>query len=408
MTTPQGISASTVPVQPSGSTYLFTSTPVYPTLITNLDGTNTAYYGFGNGLTAGDITTTAPLAPGGSIAIQGDLGDVYAVSAPGTVVNVAVVPGGNFFTVPPSVFKAGNAVIINQQGLFVFNGVPHAGNLIFSISATSGTIFGNTFLAGAVTYANDGFGTFIQLNVGIITLGNTAFPRAGQLVIGTGSNDFSISVPTLTGSGLSLHQAGNSGTFNGDLAIAAFNAATGKLTAAGQIIASAGVSLPNHASSPLAFATLFMEELTLSSAEYLTTIGNIGGLAQWYTDINGVILANHPGSSNTPETWQTPTLTGFSPNGTNQPFKYRITPENMLEFEGEMAATGAYVAGTTIFTLPSGYRPPANTNRPITIAVAGGVNASFIAIPAAGTVNIGSAMAAGNVAITDGRVRLVA
>ena len=77
-----------------------------------------------------------------------------------------------------------------NTGLFVYSGTPGAGNLILSITAAAGTDpYGNPYKAGTTSYANDGFGSFIQQNAGFLTVGNTTFPDeangAGALSFGT-------------------------------------------------------------------------------------------------------------------------------------------------------------------------------------------------------------------------------
>lgn len=56
---------------------------------------------------------------------------------------------------PPiaSIFQAGNRVILNTHGLFVYNGAPVLGNLIASVTFASGTDpFGNLYNAGLNSY----------------------------------------------------------------------------------------------------------------------------------------------------------------------------------------------------------------------------------------------------------------
>jgi hypothetical protein len=57
-----------------------------------------------------------------------------------------------------AVFQAGNTVIINGNGMTVYNGAPAAGNLVASISPTNYTDpYGNAVLSGETVYS--GFGT---------------------------------------------------------------------------------------------------------------------------------------------------------------------------------------------------------------------------------------------------------
>lgn len=55
------------------------------------------------------------------------------------------------------IFQAGNTIILNPSGFFVYNGKPGAGNLVATITPTSGTDpFGNTYQADSTVYGPNG------------------------------------------------------------------------------------------------------------------------------------------------------------------------------------------------------------------------------------------------------------
>jgi len=87
--------------------------------------------------------------------------------------------------------QAGNTVVINSAGMFVYNGVPALGNLIFSVAPANGVdSYGNTFFAGACSYSPQaGSGTpflVAQLYQGALSMGPPgAIAGAGGAIPGS-------------------------------------------------------------------------------------------------------------------------------------------------------------------------------------------------------------------------------
>jgi len=92
------------------------------------------------------------------------------------------MPWQNVFA---AVLQAGNTVVINSQGQFIYNGIPTLGNLVASLAPTGGTdAYGNTYFAGLCSYSpHAGSGTpflVAQLFQGGASLGPPgAFSGAG-------------------------------------------------------------------------------------------------------------------------------------------------------------------------------------------------------------------------------------
>jgi hypothetical protein len=115
-----------------------------------------------------------------------------------------------------TVFQAGNTIVINSAGEFVYSGVPGAGNLVASIAPGPGTDpYGNAYLAGFASY----FGT------------NTIQMNAGEL-------DFLLSSALQAFIGTVAHGIQLTGGTNTDAFLASLNILGG---AAAQIIASPSV-----------------------------------------------------------------------------------------------------------------------------------------------------------------------
>lgn len=120
------------------------------------------------------------------------------------------------------IFQAGNRVIINGNGLFVYNGVPTLGNLIISETATAGTDpFGNVYKQGVTVY-NGGQSVELQATGGVALQnffsGSVNEISPGQLKAGDagGSLQFIIGAPQATGStdGAFINLTSSDGTPN--------------------------------------------------------------------------------------------------------------------------------------------------------------------------------------------------
>lgn len=121
----------------------------------------------------------------------------------------------------------------------------------------------------------------------------------------------------------------------------------------------------------------------------------------------GTAITTQPGTSN-PETWHAPATAGFTTAAGVQPVEYTLLPDGNVAITGQMNASGAYTAGTTIWTMPAGYRPSTNAaNVGVTIDTAGALSVAWLGISTAGTVSIPFNVAnAAAVIVTGGPYRL--
>lgn len=107
-----------------------------------------------------------------------------------------------------------NATAGGFSGVFVYSPIAGPGNLIQSIAGAAGTdSYGNAYLKGDTSYANDGFGTFTQENAGLLVFGNGTFPTVaagaasidlqttGKLLITVGSTGPNITMAQAQGPG---------------------------------------------------------------------------------------------------------------------------------------------------------------------------------------------------------------
>lgn len=111
-----------------------------------------------------------------------------------------------------------------------YNGTPAAGNLIASITASSGTdSFGNAYLAGITTYATDASGRYTQMqDDGELALGYTSqFANAG-LLSATGSGitlvtPYTSSAPNNDPTHFTMHPGGITGVDRGYAQLSTLN-----------------------------------------------------------------------------------------------------------------------------------------------------------------------------------------
>lgn len=130
-----------------------------------------------------------------------------------------------------------------------------------------------------------------------------------------------------------------------------------------------------------------VQATTISGHKYLQVFANPGG-ALVVDQVTGYLIAQDPVSLGV-ETWHAPTTTGFGTIAGAQPVEYRVNAVGNVEITGVMAASGAYTASTTIWTMPVGYRPTTNTASVSVDIDTGGTFSSAIAqITSAGLVSI--------------------
>lgn len=145
---------STVSVNGTPPGDLLVESAGVPTLIVNTDLTNSLYLGRQNNVLTGDTRQSITLSPQSFVVFNGDE-EVYGLTQPGVTIQVQVIPGG------VSYFQSGissGSLVVNKSGLFLYNGQPALGTLMFSIAATAGVDpFGNAYLA------NEDVGQFAPL-----------------------------------------------------------------------------------------------------------------------------------------------------------------------------------------------------------------------------------------------------
>ncbi len=238
-----------------------------------------------------------------------------------------------------SIFRDGSAEfnnIVIRGGTTIggtslyYNGTPALGNLIASISATSGTdTFGNAYEAGIIAYGTLSSALIMSTNGSRLISMNE-----GKLQIDQGAT-----VPSTDAGTLYLNQPG------GMVLTSGLDTAGGSTDAA-QIGLSAGQpSQPPQALGP----SMTIVDTALSSAVDLY--------------LSGVIAPTT--AAGIPHTWQTPTYKANWSAGTQiiglggDALQYHVMPDDTLWING--LAKAAAGAGTTLFTLPAAYRPATGT-----------------------------------------------
>lgn len=201
-----------------------------PTLIINSDLVNTVYVGNTDSINASNVSGIVPIAPNGSIAVDGTLdyfGVISNTSPPVTVYTVAggmstflgLTQGGGNLAIPGiqspnfvsnisgwQIQQNGNAqfnnltirgtffgldFIINSSGIFIYSGTPALGNLVGSWAPVAGNdSFGNAYMQDFTTY-NPGTSGKINVNRNAAAGGNT-----GVLFYAPGATKINAAVPT--------------------------------------------------------------------------------------------------------------------------------------------------------------------------------------------------------------------
>lgn len=225
----------------------------------------------------------------------------------------------------------GQDFIMNASGLFIYDGTPAAGNLVASIAAAAGTdSFGNTYLAGIVTYAGQGF---VSLNVGNLELGLTSDEAHAGLVSLIGTNAIQANSPTTA-------------------------------------------SRTDMATWELVNGLTTVTPTTDAGYPHFDVGAGTNGVTQWLH--GALVYATANGGVSTAETWQTPSLgSGWASGpsgGSFRGLRYRRDGEDNLILSGTVHSTST-TPSATLFTLPTGYRPAAG-ERPGVIFNKGGTYSS--------------------------------
>lgn len=257
----------------------------------------------------------------------------------------------------------GTNFIINEDGIFLYDGTPANGNLVVSITNTDGTdAFGNDYLNGVVTYVS---GTFSGIASGDLRVGDVAdgYPTSG--IIGAlGTHSLLITAPTPTG-------------------------------------------FDDSATVTLVSGDTTTTPQSSASYPHIDIGAGTAGVMAW---TNGaVIKSSVNGGVSTAETWNTPTFnanwasTGtLNGNSTFHGLQYRKDAEDNVWLYGAAVASGA---GASIFTLPAGYRPPTNNRAMIPCWIfdssAGTVDCHMCQVTDAGIVNLATTLTSVTIAAGD-------
>lgn len=267
----------------------------------------------------------------------------------------------------------GNNFVLNSDGLFLYNGTPAAGNLVASIAPTFGTDpYGNDYLDGVVTYVS---GSFAGISQGGLLVGDVAdgYPTAGAVT------------------GLGTHSL---------LAYSPNPAAT-----------------PDNATWVLVSGDETVTPKSAAGYPHLDIGASTAGVTGW---INGAMVKSSVNAGvSTAETWHAPAFTApwastgtFNGNSTFRGLQYRIDAEDNVWILGCATTTGA---GNNVFTLPAGYRPPANNRAMVPVQVfdssAGTVTCSMAQVTEAGVVALNTTIsgftpAAGDTVFFNGKFPL--
>jgi hypothetical protein len=247
-------------------------------------------------------------------------------------------------------FQAGNRVVINPSGIFIYNGAPALGNLIGYWTETSGTDpYGNVFIEALSIGSPTGGSPQVQI---IPSAGGPGSPAAVQFTLSPLS--FFSNQPNMQAA-----SASNSGQF----------------TISGPALAQTGFRD-------------FVEDVYYAfqgttaakkNVNYIDTNGNVIPYEQ--VTYSGVSLGAvkqvagvHPGTglSNTntavQEQWQTLNLiNGWAGSGGIGGVRYQMTPllnGEAIFIEGDVVNAGGAPANSIIGTMGSGYTPSQNRNVP--------------------------------------------
>lgn len=246
---------------------------------------------------------------------------------------LAALTGGRKKHVANSWSNTGTTLIVVQEqitgfsGIFGYSPTVGAGNLVFSVSASAGTDpYGNDYAAGVVSYDETNH-LFTQLAAGLL--------RIGRIDPGGG--------PNLTQAALiqdEITGITNSVTLRSPVDVVGHTDALQFTAVAGDPAATTG-----QPGAPIALVT------------------DTAGTAPGDIGLTGTVIKYQ--QLGTPYTWQDPTLllgTGWAigPNsGSAQPLQYRKDALDNLVLVGAVHSTSNAPA-TTLFTLPSAYRPAQN------------------------------------------------
>jgi hypothetical protein len=285
--------------------------------------------------------------------------------------------------------------IQNDDGLFFYDGTPAAGNLVGSWAQAAGTdAFGNAYAQGITTYSADGT---INMNDTATTWNATPSGAGIQVAVGGGSvlEQFSPSVV----SGVTWNNGAVGATLQSRL---------------GTNTPLVFLESPTNSTTPGATATLTLYGGPQTSNGDVLSEAIVDAARTWINS-NAAWVTGAWQKLN--ETWVTPTFnanwsgttTYGGLSGGLRSLQYRKDAEDNLWLLGTFtAATGA---GSSVFNLPSGYRPTKNTPFPVAFISSGGTAGNAWAyVSTAGNLNmnaqLGSAATAGTTYTVNAKIPL--
>lgn len=218
-----------------------------------------------------------------------------------------------------AVLTAGNTTVINQQGLFVYNGKPALGNLIASLAPTGGTDpYGNVYTSYFKIYGSSGS----AINMGV------SGPNAA-IIFNPGN------VTHLTLAGQAFAGSNNPGAANEQEALIFTSGKAGGDDAAIQLF-SESADATVAATIVAEFGGTVIATLTKTLMSLAVPIQSTAGTRTLPTEL-------------TTDSWQVGTLiNGWTGSGAGvNGFRYRLGIENVIEYEGDIINTT--VTGNSIF-----------------------------------------------------------
>lgn len=289
----------------------------------------------------------------------------------------------------------GNDWIQNDAGLFFYSGTPAAGNLVGSWAQTAGTdAFGNAYAAGITTYSADGT---INTNDTATTWNATPSGAGIQVAVGGGSVSQTFAPSVVPG--VTWDDGGVGATLQSRL---------------GTNTPLVFLQSPNNHANPGGHAGVTLYGAPQTSNGDVLSECIIDGQRTW---VNSGVAWVSGAWQKLNESWTAPTYnanwSGTTTFGTIsgglRTLQYRVDAEDNLWLLGSFtAATGA---GNSVFNLPVGYRPKANTPLPVAYISSGGTaNNAWMYVSTAGNLNInsqlGTATTAGTVYTVNAKIPL--
>jgi hypothetical protein len=334
-----------------------------PATVSAPDGTANAvmaecWGGGGGGHATGGGVSTGNGGGGGEYAAEPHL----AVTPSGTAAYVVGGGGGPGANGVASTFAGTSVTVTANPGQFGIGSGGAAGSGSTNTVHHQGGL-GGTYTSGTVGAGGGGGGGTVAVggnghNSGGGGAGGTGGPIGGGAggagATTAGGNGSAGTVPGGGGGGSGSNVGGGVGGAGAAGQIRVSYIVSGGAALLASLASAAGVDPNTGTSYPgpgLGLASLSAAPSALAGFTLLYAVGQ--SLAVAGTGFLGNMLAVHPGTTITPESWQGPLAAGNSWTGN---LYYRLNPFNAVDLVAGLATPAAAVNGT-IFTLPVGYRP---------------------------------------------------